>query len=123
MCFGFNEVLAKCRRHANQFGKFGIVPRAHKAQQAKEKEDKKSDGCVAPGAAKGLRQFPRKEVANPFASLGVGPVDTTMGTDHETVEVIDKTWISRLCPGNCQVRGSTSVDATQLAHFLALQPP
>src|ERR1700730_6501824 len=105
-------MLAKGRSHAHQFGKFGVVTRANKTQQPKDEEDRKSNGCVAPDTAKGLREFLRREVANPFAPLGVGPVNATMGTDHKTVEVIDQTWISRFCSSNSQVRRGTPVNST-----------
>src|ERR1700682_138076 len=121
MRFCFNVNFTKRGRHAHELGEFGIVVTARKADYSKGHEDSKRHRSVTPCAAECARQFTSKETAYMFAPLRIGPIDAAMRANDKTVQVINQTRVARFRASNRQIRGRATIDASQFAHFLALQ--
>ena len=123
MPMSFDVLGSPKRIDAGEFREVRIVARAKKCDRAEQKENTKRGGCITPGASKGPGKIPGNELSEPSPTLRIGPVNTAMSANYQAIQIVNQTWVARFRASNGQVGSSPPVDAAQLAHFFAMQPP
>src|SRR5258708_471399 len=111
------------RVDAGEFREIRIVTRAKESNGSEQKEDAESCGGITPGASKGLGEIPGDKVADPSPTLRVSPVNTAMSANYQAIKIVNQTRVARFRARDCQIGSSPPVNAAQLAHFFAMQPP
>src|SRR4051812_18434100 len=98
-----------------------IDPCRGKSERGETPKDAECDGHIPPIPAKSIWQLVGKEVRNGAAAIGFGAIDLTVGTDNETVQIIDELWVACLSSRDRQIGSRTAIKFTELPNLCAAQ--